>query len=120
MLNLPQNTLTKLKSYLLRQQLQIEEELKSIEKDDPVLMEAVAESTEPGTESFQADIHSRLIAAKGDLSGLLTRIKSSLVKMNTGTYGICEKCGKPIETDRLEAMPTATACISCSKKASRR
>jgi DnaK suppressor protein len=120
MLNLPQNTLTKLKSYLLRQQQQVEEEIKSLETDDPVLMDAVAESSEPGTDSFQADIHSRLVAAKTDLSGLLINIKSSLSKMNKGTYGVCEKCGKQIETERLEAMPTATLCITCSKKAPRR
>ena len=30
-----------------------------------------------------------------------------------GTYGICEQCGKEIGAERMEALPTATRCISC-------
>jgi DnaK suppressor protein len=117
MLNLPQSTLNKIKSLLTQQEAQIQEELKSIDKDDPVMMiDAVAEATEPGTESYHADIHSRLTAAKNDLTVLLGKVRISLVRINKGTYGICEKCAKAIEPERLKAMPTATLCVSCSKK----
>lgn len=37
----------------------------------------------------------------------LKNVKDALDKMVQGTYGICEKCGKPIEMDRLEANPSA-------------
>ncbi len=117
MLNLPQTTLEKVKKILVRQQAQVEQELKTIEKDDPVLAEALAETIEPGTESFEADAHSRFVAIKNDLVDLLKKTTSSLTKINKGTYGICEKCAEPIESSRLEALPTATTCLSCSKKA---
>ena len=33
-----------------------------------------------------------------------------------GTYGSCERCGKPIDPDRLEARPWALLCIECKQK----
>ena len=37
----------------------------------------------------------------------LSDVKRALVKIEDGTYGICEICGDPIEEDRLEANPAA-------------
>jgi RNA polymerase-binding transcription factor DksA len=37
-------------------------------------------------------------------------IKDALVKIENGTYGICEVSGEPIEEDRLIANPTARTC----------
>lgn len=116
MLNLPQQTLDKVKRYLLRQQKQVDEQLKSIEKDDPLLLQSVAESSESGTDSWQADVHARVVAVKSDLLSLSKRITQSLANLRKGTYGKCEKCGKPIEAERLQALPTANLCLSCSKK----
>ncbi len=119
MFKLHQQTLNKIKSLLLRKQREVDDELKSIEEDDPITVDAVPESSESGTESWQAEVHSRLSSLKEDLVGLSERIKSSLLKVNKGTYGKCEKCGKQIETARLEIIPTATFCMSCSKKPSK-
>ncbi len=119
MLDLPQTTLAKIKSTLLNQQSKVEAELKIIETEDPVLADALAESSEPGTESFEADAHTRLTAVKNDLMELLKKTQTSLTNMTKGTYGQCEKCKKTIEKERLEAMPTATLCIACSQKSIR-
>lgn len=116
MFNLPQQTLVKIKTLLLRRQKEVEEELRSIEEDDPVAVDNVPESSEAGTESWQAEVHGRLTSLKDDLVELSTKIKTSLLKLNKGTYGRCERCGKPIEAKRLEIMPTASLCMSCSKK----
>jgi DnaK suppressor protein len=37
-------------------------------------------------------------------------------KLNEGTYGICEECGKDISTDRLAAMPFAVRCVECEER----
>lgn len=37
-------------------------------------------------------------------------IKSGLDKIKHGTYGVCQICGKEIESDRLEANPSARTC----------
>jgi RNA polymerase-binding transcription factor DksA len=121
MLNLPQQTLVKIKTTLLRQQKEVEEQLKEIENDDPVnLASQMAEASESGTDSWMADVHAKLTTVKNDLTDLSSKIKNSLLRLNKGTYGKCEKCSKPIEPERLEAMPTATVCVSCSKKTTRR
>ncbi len=116
MLNLTRPNFKKIKNKLLRQQKEVEEELKDLEKKDPVMLDGLAESTEPGTESWMADVHNQVVAVKHNLQSLLKKIKKSLTNLKTGKYGKCENCGKTIEPARLEAMSTATLCVSCSKK----
>ena len=120
MLNLPRQSFDKIKQLLLRQQKEVEKDLQTLEKDDPVLSDSLAESTEPGTESWMADVHSRMTAMKRNLQDMLNRTKKALSNVNSGKYGRCENCGQAIEVERLKAMPTATLCMSCSKKAKKR
>jgi RNA polymerase-binding transcription factor DksA len=44
------------------------------------------------------------------LEGRRSDVKDALMKIETGTYGICEVCGEKIEEDRLEANPAARTC----------
>jgi DnaK suppressor protein len=46
----------------------------------------------------------------------LFNAKKALKKIEEGKYGICEKCEGPINPDRLEAFPSATACMKCKGK----
>jgi DnaK suppressor protein len=48
----------------------------------------------------------------------LAEIDGALERNRCGTYGACERCGAIIPPERLEALPTASLCISCA--ASRR
>jgi RNA polymerase-binding protein DksA len=41
----------------------------------------------------------------------LAAIDAALERIDAGTYGTCERCGKPIGEERLEANPNATLCI---------
>ncbi|MDH4226363.1 MAG: RNA polymerase-binding protein DksA [Deltaproteobacteria bacterium] len=47
---------------------------------------------------------------------LVAKIKEALGRIEDGTYGICESCGEPISTKRLEARPVTTSCIECKKE----
>ncbi|MDO8570532.1 MAG: TraR/DksA C4-type zinc finger protein [Candidatus Daviesbacteria bacterium] len=116
MLNLPQKTLLRIKEALHRQQKDVDERIKSLDKEDPIMSQTVDEAGESGTDSWMAEVHGRMTTLKGDMLDLSTRIKNSLFRIRKGTYGKCECCGKDIEEQRLEAMPTATLCITCSKK----
>lgn len=121
MLNLPQQTLDKIKTLLIKQQKQVDAQIKELDKDDPVLLvDAVAEVSESGTESWQAEVHTRLQTLKNDLIHFSQKIKQSILRINQGTYGRCEKCKKQIEAERLHALPTASLCLACSKKSSGR
>jgi len=47
----------------------------------------------------------------------LREIDHALRKIDDGTYGACEACGKPIGEDRLAAIPWARLCIDDQRKA---
>jgi RNA polymerase-binding protein DksA len=70
-----------------------------------------------------ADIDRRSVAHTEEVT-LLTRllqrhqteiaaITAALDRLRRRTYGTCERCGKPIGSDRLEAMPAAAQCLTC-------
>ena len=47
------------------------------------------------------------------MRGDLAEVEHALAKFETGTYGLCDNCGLPIGTARLEALPQARLCLSC-------
>jgi DnaK suppressor protein len=49
----------------------------------------------------------------------LAHIDAALKRIEGGTFGICENCGKPVGAERLEAMPWVTLCIDCKRLAER-
>ncbi|HDL78768.1 MAG TPA: TraR/DksA family transcriptional regulator, partial [Bacteroidetes bacterium] len=53
---------------------------------------------------------SSLIARESELARELDNIRDALLKIEKDTYGICEECGKEINHERLEAIPTARLC----------
>ena len=50
---------------------------------------------------------------------VLAAIDAALERIETGTYGVCQTCGKPIGDDRLQAIPYATQCIDCRRREER-
>ena len=50
----------------------------------------------------------------------LQRIEAALVRIQTGDYGYCLKCGEDIAEKRLKVDPGALSCITCAGLAERR
>jgi len=46
-------------------------------------------------------------------------LREALSRFESGTYGICERCGRDIAAQRLEALPQARLCIHCAQQAGR-
>ena len=44
----------------------------------------------------------------------IRRIDKALVRLDSGTYELCESCGEEIAIDRLEALPYTDKCIDCA------
>lgn len=42
-------------------------------------------------------------------------IRKTLRRIESGDYGVCARCGRPIDQKRLDAVPTADTCIHCAK-----
>jgi DnaK suppressor protein len=45
----------------------------------------------------------------------IAEIDAARARVDEGTYGRCEVCGKPIADQRLEARPVARTCVECAK-----
>lgn len=116
MLDFPSKTINYIKNLLQKEQKIVEKNLKEVKEDDPALNQSLAESSEPGTDAYIADVHTKDLVLEQQLKKANTSIKVALLKIRKGTYGKCEKCGKQIEIGRLIAMPTAQYCVSDSKK----
>ena len=41
-------------------------------------------------------------------------VENALARVDAGTYGVCEVCGRDISAGRIEARPFATRCIDCA------
>lgn len=52
---------------------------------------------------------------EGNSEQILAAVNQALERIENGTYGKCERCGKQIAEDRLEAIPYATRCIDCQR-----
>ena len=66
---------------------------------------------------------SQVTAERGEAEALavslreaLSEVEDALGKIEAGTYGRCESCGKAIAPARLEAKPAARLCIDCASK----
>ncbi len=107
------------KQKLLAEKKDLEDELDGITKRDPSTPGGL-DPTSGGIEVDTADDNE--LADKfeelqdnagvvADLEKELEEVKIALSKIDKGTYGICEKTGKPIERDRLEANPAARTSL---------
>jgi DnaK suppressor protein len=66
------------------------------------------EYADAGTATFERE---RDLSLVNNLRDLMDRIDKALAKIEEGTYGLCDQCGKPIEKLRLKALPYANLCI---------
>jgi len=66
------------------------------------------EYADAGTATFERE---RDLSLVNNLRDLMERIDKALAKIEDGTYGLCDRCGKPIEKLRLKALPYANLCI---------
>ncbi len=104
------------KKILLRQKKDLEKEISSVGKEDPLTSDDLVETSEPGTDSFFAEVHGKVTAIKQNLENLLSSTTTALMNLKKGKFGKCEVCGKQIEEERLKIIPTTTLCLSCSRK----
>jgi len=68
---------------------------------------------EEATESFELE---KRLALEKQMRDQLAEVEHALAKFENNTYGKCDICGKPIDPDRLEALPQAALCLSCKAK----
>jgi RNA polymerase-binding protein DksA len=123
--NFPAKTLDKLRRLL-------EEERETYVRqahDLAAEAEALASEREPGDTQFDEESgegdtlnveRERDLALSASATQAVEEIDRALRRMDIGSYGICERCGKKIAVARLEALPFAALCIECKSREERR
>jgi RNA polymerase-binding protein DksA len=75
------------------------------------------ESADAGTATFERE---KELSIEQNVRDLIAKIERALKRIDNGTFGVCEICGKPIEKARLKALPYADLCIKDAQAQSRR
>lgn len=120
MTNLPLN---QLKAALLEERRRVMHAIEYLHEENPGSLEDETGDVAPdnhlgdmATATFDRELDYTL---EENAELVLTAIDSALARMEGGTYGQCQSCGKPISPERLEAIPWATRCIDCKRREER-
>jgi RNA polymerase-binding protein DksA len=118
--------LDKFKTALLEERKRVMHALEYLHEENPGSLEDetgefVPVSTDDhlgdlGTATFDRELDYTL---EGNAEAVLKAIDRALQRIEAGTYGLCESCGRPISPERLEAIPWATRCIDCKRREER-
>jgi DnaK suppressor protein len=75
------------------------------------------ESADAGTATFERE---KDLSIEQNVRDLLAKIERALRRIDEGRFGICDRCGKPIEKARVKALPYVDLCIKDAQAQSRR
>jgi DnaK suppressor protein len=75
------------------------------------------EIADAGTATFERE---KDLSIEQNVRDLLQKIDRALKRIDAGTYGLCERCGKPIEKARIKALPYVDLCIKDAQAQTRR
>jgi DnaK suppressor protein len=108
-----------LRQRLLQERRRLELEISELDAD---LSESLEESSEESPyDQHMAETAGVTLDREIDLSleentlASIAQIDRALGKLENGSYGSCDRCGKPIGDERLDAAPFATLCIDCKR-----
>ena len=95
-----------------------------IKEEDKRMIQAVQEEDRPPGEHELSGAPSQSVAKEIALESSEKRIwqeaVDALERIDKGTYGQCQQCGRRIPERRLEAIPYTRFCIDCERKMERR
>lgn len=109
---------------------------KRLESEKSLILEQISRLEETGIDSTMSDSFSELsvydnhpadigdelferskdTALIDNARVILEKIETALGKIANDSYGYCDKCGRPIPLERLDAIPWVSQCVICQKK----
>jgi RNA polymerase-binding protein DksA len=75
------------------------------------------DQADAGSKTFEREQEQSIAANRRDL---LSQLERAVERIDAGTYGYCESCGRPIPKARLKAFPGATLDVECKQREERR
>jgi RNA polymerase-binding transcription factor DksA len=117
--------LEELRARLLEERAELESQLTTIEETSFATSQSDLsgevsfdeENADAGTFTFERE---RDLSIENNVRDLMGKIDRALARMDEGAYGICSRCGKPIEKARMKALPYVDLCIKDAQAQARR
>ena len=105
----------KLRAHLESEQKRLTQELEQLQtsassSDERREGSPFGKREEEATETLELE---KRLVLENRIRQELVGIEHALHKFEEGTYGKCDNCGKPIDPERLEALPQASLCLNC-------
>jgi len=117
-MSLDKKTSEELRASLLKEKAELEKNLEQIATpldkkggDYETTFEEIGAGKEDNATEIEQ--YSDNFSVETVLEKKLQAIIKALKKIDDGTYGICEKCQKEIDLNRLKASPSAKNCLKC-------
>ncbi len=93
---------------------QLRQHTQHVSDDQAAALELSDDGVKDSMDLSLMDVSKELALRLGDReSQMVADIDQALLRIKEGTYGVCIRCGKPIEERRLEAVPTARYDANC-------
>ncbi len=116
-LRFPRSLINPIGDFLRERLKDLEKRRKRISEEDPFKdVSRVTDNAAPDTEAEEQFGHARTLAIKEQIDRKIIQTRKALARVKIGKYGICERCGEMIDTDRLIIYPEATLCVKCEGK----
>jgi DnaK suppressor protein len=108
----------------VRERLQaLREELTTGRENLPVGEEEEVSDYGPGQhdadDATNTFLRARNMALHGNADDLVAQIDAAVERIDEGSYGLCARCGRQINPERLEALPYTIHCIDCAAELQR-
>jgi RNA polymerase-binding transcription factor DksA len=114
----PRNLLEPIGDFLADQIKKLEFRKNSLAEEDPFTdTQRVNNNAAIDDDASEQEGHARVGAIRKQTDRQIIQLKKAFARVKIGKYGLCENCGKMIDTDRLVIYPEATKCVDCEKKA---
>ncbi|PIQ70269.1 hypothetical protein COS55_01475 [Candidatus Shapirobacteria bacterium CG03_land_8_20_14_0_80_40_19] len=118
-INFPKNLIDPIGRFLRKEEEKLKERKKKLDKEDPFKdPDRILDNAAIDTDASEQFGHVNVEGLRKEIDKTLIQIRKALTRIKIGKYGICEDCGKMIDTDRLMVFPAATKCVLCEKKKS--
>src|SRR5436305_722281 len=86
----------------------------NVRGDQAAALDSVEDGVKDSVDMSLQDVNQEMALRLGEReSQAVAEIDEALRRIDEGTYGQCERCGKEIDERRLEAMPTARFDAAC-------
>jgi DnaK suppressor protein len=113
---IPEKLTRRVKKYLEKRIVELKKSEKKIKRGDPF-----SDSARATNNSLEEDVDEQIGHFESEIKVSFVKkqiieFRKALTKIKIGKYGICDKCGEMIDTDRLAVRPEATVCMACEKE----